>query len=257
VSNLPEAAVEIYAYPAAPLETAASWWRPAELPDEIPPEVSAPLAVMDDGEDEPQAGALESEQVQVEFERRFENGKQVGFEEGRRVERQTAQQTEHAWHQKQLASLALKFDQETSRYLQEVEREVVALALAIAGRVLRREAQMDPLLLSGAVRAALGQLARTTEARLRVPASDCALWTEAMAHIPNLAVRPKVIADEGISTGDCLLETELGSVDLGIQSQLSEVEKSLFAFAGQTESGSLALKTAATAAPADGVKGAL
>ncbi len=33
------------------------------------------------------------------------------------------------------------------------------LALAVAARILRREAQMDPLLLTGAVRVALGQLA--------------------------------------------------------------------------------------------------
>jgi len=36
-----------------------------------------------------------------------------------------------------------------------VEHEVVKLALAVAARILRREAQMDPLLLTGAVRVAL------------------------------------------------------------------------------------------------------
>jgi flagellar assembly protein FliH len=34
------------------------------------------------------------------------------------------------------------------RYFAEVEQEVVKLALAIAARVLHREAQMDPLLLT-------------------------------------------------------------------------------------------------------------
>ena len=38
---------------------------------------------------------------------------------------------------------------------------MVKLALAIAARILRREAQTDPLLLTGAVRVALGQLAAT------------------------------------------------------------------------------------------------
>ena len=50
--------------------------------------------------------------------------------------------------------------QERDRYLHAVEHEVVKLALAVAARILRREAQMDPLLLTGAVRVALGQLSR-------------------------------------------------------------------------------------------------
>ena len=60
--------------------------------------------------------------------------------------------------------------QERDRYLHAVEHEVVELALAVAARILRREAQMDPLLLTGAVRVALGQLSGSTEVRLRVPA---------------------------------------------------------------------------------------
>jgi flagellar assembly protein FliH len=40
---------------------------------------------------------------------------------------------------------------------------------------------MDPLLLTGAVRVALGQLAGATEVRLRVPAAELDLWTESMA----------------------------------------------------------------------------
>jgi flagellar assembly protein FliH len=57
----------------------------------------------------------------------------------------------------------------------------------VAARILRREAQMDPLLLTGAVRVALGQLSGSTEVRLRVPPAELDLWTEAIALLPNLA----------------------------------------------------------------------
>lgn len=192
--------------------------------------------------------------TQADLELRFEAGRQTGFDEGRLTERQAAQKIEHTRLKEQLASLVLKFDQETSRYLHDVEREIVELALAIAARVLRREAQADPLLLTGAVRVALGQLARTTKAQLKVPASDVSLWAEAIAHIPNLGMRPTVVADEGISAGDCLLETELGFVDLGIQSQLGEIEGNLFDAAAQTAFTSPASKSAA---PSEGAKVAL
>jgi flagellar assembly protein FliH len=91
---------------------------------------------------------------------------------------------------------------------------------------------MDPLLLTGAVRVAIGQLSGSTEVRLRVPEADLDLWTEAMAHIPNLAIKPTVIAAEGMRLGDCVVETELGSVDLGIRSQLGEIERGFFDRAG-------------------------
>ena len=117
---------------------------------------------------------------------------------------------------------------EATRYLEAVEHEVVELALAIAARVLRREAQMDALLLTGAVRVALGQLARTTKVRLLVPAADFDMWTEAIEHLPNLAVKPQVVRGDGMRLGDCMIETELGSVDLGIRSQLGEIERGFF-----------------------------
>jgi flagellar assembly protein FliH len=113
-----------------------------------------------------------------------------------------------------------------------MEREVVELALAVAARILRREAQMDPLLLTGAVRVALGQLSGSTKVRLRVPNSELDLWTEAMALIPNLAVKPAVVAGDRMRLGDCVVETEMGSVDLGIRSQLGEIERGFFDRAG-------------------------
>jgi flagellar assembly protein FliH len=122
--------------------------------------------------------------------------------------------------------------------MQAVEHEVVELALAVAARILRREAQMDPLLLTGAVRVALGQLSGSTQVRLRVPAAELDLWSESMALVPNLAVRPTVIAGEGMRLGDCMIETELGSVDLGIRAQLGEIERGFFDRAGGPANGS-------------------
>jgi len=106
------------------------------------------------------------------------------------------------------------------------------LALAVSARILRREAQMDPLLLTGAVRVALGQLSGSTQVRLLVPAVDLDLWTEAIAALPNLAVKPLVGVGEGMRLGECVIETELGSVDLGIRTQLSEIERGFFDRAG-------------------------
>lgn len=113
-------------------------------------------------------------------------------------------------------------------YFARVEREVVELALAIAARILQREAQVDPLLLAGAVRVSLGQLQESTTVELRVPASSLEMWSETLRLMPNLPVTPSVIADSAMKDGECALTTELGRVDLGVRAQLKEIERGFF-----------------------------
>jgi flagellar assembly protein FliH len=177
------------------------------------------------------AGDEFERQVAEERRKSFEEGRERGRQEGAEAERR-AQAGAHAAHDEQrrhqAARLVESFQSERDRFLHAVEHEVVKLALAVAARILRREAQMDPLLLTGAVRVALGQLADSTEVRLRVPQADLDLWTESMALVPNLAIKPLVVAGEGMRLGDCTIETGLGTVDLGIRSQLAEIERGFF-----------------------------
>ncbi len=177
--------------------------------------------------------------LSAEFERRlaeetrkaFDAGRERGRQEGRQAERE-AQAAAERERVRLAAELVARFAEERDRYLHAVEREVVKLALAVAARILRREAQMDPLLLTGAVRVALGQLSATTEVRLRVPPAELQFWTEAMALLPNLPIKPAVVAGDGMRLGECVIETELGSVDLGIRAQLAEIERGFFDRAG-------------------------
>ena len=167
--------------------------------------------------------------------RSFEAGRVRGRQEGHQAEHEAQAAATAAVEQRrsrQAAELIEGFSQERERYLLAVEHEVVKLALAVAARILRREAQMDPLLLTGAVRVALGQLSGSTQVRLRVPPAELGLWTESIALVPNLSMKPSVVAGEGMRLGDCMIETELGSVDLGIRAQLGEIERGFFDRAG-------------------------
>ena len=175
-----------------------------------------------------------------ETRRSFDAGCERGRQEGRQAERDVqaaAQKTAEERRLRQATELIESFAQERDRYMSMVEHEVVKLALAIAARILRREAQMDPLLLTGAVRVALGQLSGSTEVQLRVPPGELELWVDAISLLPNLALKPAVVAGEGMRLGDCAIETSLGSVDLGIRSQLGEIERGFFDRAGAGERG--------------------
>jgi flagellar assembly protein FliH len=174
--------------------------------------------------------------IKQESERAFEAGRKRGHEEGQQTaceQASEAQKLAAEQRRQQAAELVENFGQARDEYLRRVEEEVVALALAVAARILRREAQMDPLLLTGAVRVALNQLGATTKLRLRVPADDEPMWREAMALVPGLEVRPEIVGVPEMRLGDCVVETELGSVDLGIRAQLSEIERGFFDRAGK------------------------
>ena len=184
------------------------------------------------GGGEEDVSAAENHMAAAELERRiaaeavksFEAGRARGLDEGSAAELEKHEER----LRRELAGLVQTFAAERERYLREVESEVVKLALGIAARILRREAHMDPLLLTGAVRVALGQLGAVTQVRLRVPAAHRDLWTEAMALLPNMPVLPQVVGDEALRLGECMVETELGAADVGVRAQLREIERGFF-----------------------------
>jgi flagellar assembly protein FliH len=175
--------------------------------------------------EEPAAAEDLEQRLDDETRRSFAAGRERGIEEGRAAERAVHVPAEQH-RAEELGRMLEGFAAERDRYFHSVEIEIVRLALAIAARILRREAQMDPLLLMGAVRVALGQLAAAAEVRLHVPAADAELWKEAIALLPNPPVRPVVIDERDLRLGECRLEASVGRVDLGLHAQLEEIERS-------------------------------
>jgi flagellar assembly protein FliH len=221
-------AVKAFDYPVcpgAPLNPAWHGWVEA-------PETEGAAAAQSSARPSPPGGVAAIDfQKNEETRRPFEAGRERGREEGREVEREAqraARKSDGERYQRQIAKLIADFAGERDRFLQGLEHEVVKLALAVAARILRREAQMDPLLLMGAVRVALGQVAGTSEVTLHVPAEQLELWAEAVALVPNLTLKPKVSPEEGMRLGDCVLESKVGTVDLGVRSQLGEIERGFF-----------------------------
>lgn len=212
--------IELFEYPAHPNavpQPAWKGWTDSQDPNEADPPENPEAALRAEFE----------RRLHEEVRRAFEAGREQGSREERNAQAASLA-TLHEQQKRQLAALVENFAREGERYLHAVEHEVVRLALAVAARILRREAQMDPLLLTGAVRVALGQISASTEVRLCVPRAELALWTEAIALLTSLPVKPEVVTGDGLRTGDCILETKLGTVDLGLRAQLCEIERGFF-----------------------------
>jgi flagellar assembly protein FliH len=142
--------------------------------------------------------------------------------------REWEEELEHRLVKERAAVLKIheEFLRERTRYFAGVECEVVKLALAIAARVLHREAKLDPLLLVGVVRVALEKVAEDSAVVLRVPVGEGEMWRAAFAGSPESSL--KVVGDERLGAGECVLDTNVGRVELGVSAQLEEIERGFF-----------------------------
>ncbi len=124
-----------------------------------------------------------------------------------------------------IAAAIQDFDRQKDAYYRGIETEIVQLVLAIARKILQRECEIDPLLLSGVVRVALDRLDAETNIELHVSAQSLPQWQNFLDSQRMLIRKPALIADASLSSGQCRLETELGTTDLGIDLQMQEVEQ--------------------------------
>ncbi len=188
-----------------------------------------------DGRPDPQSDA---HRAIAELERRLQDERAAtaqavaaALEQGRREERHAVEQQLNSGQQRLQAQLAQSLEQfrlERQIYFHNVEGEVVRLALAIASRVLHREANLDPLLLTGAVRVALEKLGDSSHVVMRVPPREVETWKEFFRVGNNVRIQPGILEDPSLTPGECMLVTELGTIELGVRAQLEEIEKGFF-----------------------------
>jgi flagellar assembly protein FliH len=152
------------------------------------------------------------------------------FEQGR----QSAQQQLRsefdvalAKNREQISQALQQFTLEQQNYYRRIEGEVVELAIAIARKILHREVQIDPQALAGIVRVTLEKLDTGTKVNLRVNPKEAADWRHYFACRMEDIPAPDIHEDLAIAFGECRIETSLGSTEVGLQSQLKEIETGL------------------------------
>jgi len=115
------------------------------------------------------------------------------------------------------------FNEQRSEYFARVEAEVVQLALAIAAKILHRKRKSIHALAS-LVRMAIERCAKD-RAHVRVGRGRASKWKE---YLPSVGCSRVECEDASLSEHDCLLETELGVANFGLDTQLKEVEQGFF-----------------------------
>ena len=124
------------------------------------------------------------------------------------------------------------FADQRSTYFAQVEHELVHLALAVARKILAREAQVDPMLLTGLVRIALDGMQCGPAARLHV-APECVSAWQARAESLSAHHRAEIVPDASLTADECMIETDVGSAHLSFERQLKEVERGFLDLLGR------------------------
>ncbi len=167
--------------------------------------------------------AVSEEQARARETRARKEGREEGLTQSRaEFEKKLAGEKQN------LLQAVREFVQDRDKYFHRVESEVVSLTLAVARKILHREAQVDPLLLEGVVRVGLENIAAGTRVRLRVHPDQVPVWQQFLTSQADLKSLPELMGDATLGPARCILETDLGSTDLTLETQLKEIEQGFF-----------------------------
>ena len=110
------------------------------------------------------------------------------------------------------------------------ESTLVQLATAVAERVIRRQLADRPEISVAWIRECLEMSAGAAEVKLRLNPQDM----EGLGgQVPRIAAEigrlapPQIVADAGVEPGGCVVQTEFGTIDMQLATQLARIEEEL------------------------------
>lgn len=159
----------------------------------------------------------DARRIRAEADASREAVRAAAVEEGRREGRGAA-----------AAALALAAS-ERDRLLASAEREIAALVLALARKVLGRELAEREAAVADLAARALAEARERREVALRVNPADAPAIRAAEGRLGAILVRATldVREDPAVPRGGAVVETEAGRIDGGIEAQLEHLGRAL------------------------------
>lgn len=165
------------------------------------------------------------------FKKQLDDYYRMGFKEGQ-------EKTKRDLEQDYSNRLIRKYEdvynilQQYDSHLQDLEKAfeslVIETAFEMAKKIVQREVE-NRTMINENVKEAINKVIGANEVRLKLNPSDYNELTEEsknMLHTSSFQ-KIKIDPDERIEKGGCYIETEIGSVDARISTQLNELKKKL------------------------------
>jgi flagellar assembly protein FliH len=116
------------------------------------------------------------------------------------------------------------------KVMREAEDELVKLIMMVARKVILREIGMDRTILNNVVQAAIADLTDRGDITIRLNPDDYILITgshEEFFRKELVTERMHLKSDPSVLQGCCLVDSEMGTIDAGIDAQLDEIFRRL------------------------------
>ena len=155
-----------------------------------------------------------------------EQAQREGFREGYEEGLQAAQSELTTLRESLRRTLA--FLARPAEYLEaQIEEELLALALAVARQILRREIQTDPRHLIGLIRHAVRQLPATqTTIHIHLHPDDARV-VRPVLHEDEAHAQWDIVDDPAVARGDCEVTTDSSHIDAGIDALVARLSAEL------------------------------
>lgn len=164
------------------------------------------------------------EVLQKEIQAAIQKGYDQGFNQGLVEAKKTLAESIG-----KVNSLYKEFIDLKSNVLVESEDEVVRLALAVAQKVILEESKQNPNIIKNVVREAIKQLIDKEELVVRVNSADLVSIKEIENQLftDGVGTKVKIVADDFITAGGCIVESRSGSIDADLKTQCEEIKSNL------------------------------
>ncbi len=155
------------------------------------------------------------------FQQGFDEGSKKGYEDNLHLLQ--AQADELKSQGAILVSLLESLSEPFKRLDEEVEKELVKLAIAIAAQIIRREIKLDPGQVVATVRETINVLPLASQKiNLKLHPEDAEIVRSALA-LDEMSPSWGIVEDPLITRGGCQVDTEISHVDATVEHRLAAV----------------------------------
>ena len=189
-------------------------WSPAPRPAE-------PAAAPARAPEDPPAHTAQTQQLALIERDAFAKG----YEQGDRAGTEAAGKRGEAMLRR-LAETLEELTTLRASMIRQTETQMVELALAVARRVVHHEIALDRDLLVAIARVALERLGECAQVTVRLHPEEYEA-TAAARVAASAGGGITFVADPRVGRGGCRVESEMGTVDAGVDAQIQEIARAL------------------------------
>ncbi len=204
---------------AQAVEAAGTGFVPMSLFDSS--ELNGTAALVQRKPDEPSGVTLSEEELEARLGEAFQNG----LQEGKNL---TERGLVNVFRALRTASESIHSVRE--KILRESEDELVKLIILVARKVILQEVSQDRAILSKVVKNAVDGISERDEITVRLNPEDYALVSDDRGELLGkelMTDRMHIKPDPTVLSGFCLVDTEMGTMNAGIDAQLDEIYRCL------------------------------